>query len=96
MAKKQIIGKSKLLQEAEVPIQKEEPLNLTIPKKKKPTLKNFRLTELDCENLRKITEAVNRISPHKTISETTIVKALLLVGSKLSPEKILKAAKEAL
>lgn len=96
MAKKQIIGKSRLLQEAEIPVQPTEPLNLTVPKKKKPMLKNFRLTELDCENLRKITEAVNRISPHKTISETTIIKALLFVGNKLSPDKILKAAKEAL
>lgn len=95
MAKKQIKGQSKLLLESEPSTTAiSEELHLTRPKKKKPKLKNYRLSQADLENLSSIVEAVNKVSPYKSISETTVIKALILLGKQVSPEKILKATKE--
>ncbi len=59
------------------------------------TPKSFRLSGDDLANLKQVTEAVNGISRSK-VSETKIVKALLQLGSKIPPEKVLKALKEIL
>ncbi len=94
MPKKKITGASKLLTEKEPSAPPTAPLNLTTPKVKKPRLKNFRLNDVDQEQLRRIVDEVNRLSPYKKISEATIIKSLIFLGSKMPPEKILKATKE--
>ena len=94
MAKKPITGKSKLLSEASDGREPQEALHLKFPKKKKPTLKNYRLSEPDLQSLRKIVVAVNQLSPYKEISETSVIKALISIGSRLHPDKILRAVKE--
>lgn len=72
-----------------------ERLNLTTPKQKKPKLKNFLLTDLDRERLTNLVNDANQASPYKKISETAIIRALLLLGGKMDIEKIVKAAREA-
>lgn len=95
MAKK-ITGQSKLLQRHIENTPTEEPLNLIKPHRAKAILKNYRFSSLDLDNLQKITEALNQEYPHQTISETKIVRSLILLGSQMKPERILKALKELL
>ena len=57
--------------------------------------KSFRLSGDDIANLKQITAAVNGVS-RSTISETKVIKALLHLGTKMPPEKVLKALKEIL
>lgn len=99
MPKKIITGQSKLLTKA-TPL----PENPTpsAPKSRLPSnqqnatkLKNYRLSVADQENLQSIVDAVNRISS-KEVSQTLIVKALISLGCKTKPERILKEAKEVL
>jgi hypothetical protein len=102
MPRKPLTAKSKLLTDlergngaGEAP-QPKERLRLTSPKRKPPKLKNFRLADPDLVNLRRIVRAVQDISPHRQISETAIVKALLYLGTELAPEQIRDALKETL
>lgn len=89
-----ITGKSKLLEREESEGNIAEPLDLGTPKRKKSVLKNYRLTPLDIDNLSKIVKEVNEQSPYKVISETQIIKALILIGSKIKPDRIIKASQE--
>lgn len=94
MPKKRITGQSKLLTEPQTSVPADAPLNLTTPKPRPSALKNFRLNDLDREQLQQIVSTVNRLSPYKKISENTVIKALIFLGGKMNPEKILKATKE--
>lgn len=94
--KKKITGHSNLTAPVEqASVEKDTPLKLTTPKQKKPKLKNFLLTDLDLERLISLVNEANQASPYKKISETAIIRALLLLGGKLDIEKIVKAAREA-
>jgi hypothetical protein len=94
---KKIIGKSKILSNLQKQnSSQDEHLNLLSFKKSKPILKNFRLSLSDIENLKKIVENVNKETPHRTISETKIIKALIFLASNMPPNKILKSIKEIL
>lgn len=92
---KKITGRSNLSMIPQEPQAPTEKLNLTISTKKKPKLKNFLLNDLDCDRLTKLVELANRASPYKKVSEAAIVKALILLGSKMDIEKILKASRDA-
>lgn len=94
--KKKITGRSNLTTPPEPPgTEKTERLNLTTTKQKKPKLKNFLLNDLDCERLVNIVREANNASPYKRVSEAAIIKALILLGSKMEIEKVLKATREA-
>ena len=99
MPKKIITGQSKLLTTT-TPLP--EPLSPLPTKSRLPgnqqnatKLKNYRLSVADQESLQSIVDAVNRISS-KEVSQTLIVKALISLGCKTKPERILKEAKEVL
>lgn len=93
--KKKITGQSNLTLPPEPIGTESDALNLTTTQQKKPKLKNFLLNDLDCDRLVKLVQDANRNSPYKKISETSIIKALLLLGGKMDIEKIIKAAREA-
>lgn len=94
-SKKKIIGQSNLTLTLEPTRIESEALNLTKTQQKKPKLKNFLLNDLDCDRLVKLVHEANQNSPYKKMSETSIIKALLLLGGKMDIEKIIKAAREA-
>ncbi len=87
--KKLVKGSSKLNQPQPVT----KPTGVVPENKGSALPKSFRLTGDDIANLKQITEAVNGVSRSK-ISETKVIKALLQLGTKLPPEKVLKALKE--
>lgn len=92
MAKKKITGQSKLATTSS-PADTSEDLKLIARKRQyKPT--SFRLTPEDSDRLKRITAAVNELSPYKKISETMVIKALLYNGRKIRPETLLKAIRE--
>ncbi|KAF0139099.1 MAG: hypothetical protein FD122_3507 [Stygiobacter sp.] len=95
-SKKKITGQSNLTAPSE-PLAKtnSEPLNLTTPQQKKPRLKNFLLNDLDCDRLGRLLQEANRNSPYKKISETALIRALLLLAGKMDIERIVKAARDA-
>jgi hypothetical protein len=93
-SKKKIIGKSKL---ASVQVEKEteKPSLDLISHKPESRMKSFRLFDTDIEKLRTITKEVNKHSTTRVISETSVIKGLIELGAKTSPEKILKSIKDA-
>ncbi|MCB2180944.1 MAG: hypothetical protein KQH63_02830 [Desulfobulbaceae bacterium] len=92
MAKKKITGQSKLAKTSS-PDDSSENLKLVARKSQlQPT--SFRLTPEDKERLKSITSEVNELSPHKKISETMVIKALLYTGRKMKPERVIKAIRE--
>lgn len=93
MAKKKITGQSKL---SERTSPETSPLDLRLLSRAQTTMKptSFRLTPEDKERLRGIVTAVNDLSPNKKISETIIIRALLLTGRKMKPERLLGAIRE--
>lgn len=93
MAKKALIGQTKLAEAAQhKPIDADEALPL-VKQRPKPRLKNFRLTPADILRLQKLTDAVNGES-ERPISETAVIKGLIALGEKTSPEKLLKLIRE--
>ncbi len=92
MVKKKITGQSKLAKTS-TPGDSSEDLKLVSRiTQLKPT--SFRLTPEDKERLKRITSEVNELSPHKKISETMVIKALLYNGQKMKPERLFKAIRE--
>jgi hypothetical protein len=57
--------------------------------------KSFRLTPDDNASLQQIVKAVNRESRRK-ISETKVIQALIQIGTKTPPSKLIKALGEIL
>ncbi len=92
MAKKKITGQSKLAT-AGLPGQGSEDLRLVA---RKPQLKptSFRLTPEDKDRLKRITAQVNDFSPHRKISETLVIKAMLFMAARMKPERLFKAIRE--
>ena len=62
-------------------------------KKDKAHPKTFRLMDSDVKNLKEICEKINALTPSK-ISETKIVRALILLGKTLKEDKIISGIKE--
>lgn len=92
MAKKKITGQSKLARTSS-PGSASEDLKL-VPRKSRLMATSFRLTPEDKERLKSIASALNELSPHKKISETMVIKALLFNGQKIKPERLIKAIRE--
>ncbi len=86
-----ITGKSKLAEAAES-TENNEKLDL-VKTDKKATLKAYRLYPDDIARLKKITAVMNQES-HRHISETAAIRALIVLGSKVSGEKLIRALRE--
>lgn len=94
MPKKQITGKTKLTSIVPSETMPPEPLNL-ISRKEKVFPRSFRLKEADIERLRAITKSVNEVSSSR-ISDTNVLRALISLATKISPERILNAYRDLL
>lgn len=92
MATKKITGQSKLAQTAESKTDTNERLDLVTPRKK-PSLKAYRLYDDDIARLKTITATMNKES-HRHISETAAIRALIVLGTGTTGEKLLKALRE--
>lgn len=91
MAKKTLTGQSKLAEIAVSP--NPHPTEAKTPKGVKPKLKNFRLAPADILRLHQLTDNLNSES-ERPISETAVIKALILLGEKTAASKLLKLVKE--
>jgi len=92
MATKKITGRSKLAQTTEAPADSKERLDLVAPRKK-PSLKAYRLYDDDITRLKEITATMNKES-HRHISETATIRALIMLGTGTTGERLLKALRE--
>jgi hypothetical protein len=92
MATKKITGQSKLAQTTEAKADSKERLDL-VPSRKKPSLKAYRLYDDDIARLKDITATMNKES-HRHISETAAIRALIVLGTTTSGERLLKALRE--
>ena len=91
MAKKPVKGRNVFTEDAE-PVKKfatTKPLNV-VPKKEREFPKSFRLTQSDLQKLKRIKDGVNERSTIK-FSEAKIIRALISIGIKMKPERIIKA-----
>ncbi|MBF0239790.1 MAG: hypothetical protein HQM12_18985 [SAR324 cluster bacterium] len=75
-------------------VKAEERLGFVAHEKPSKVLKNFRLDAHDLENLKTIATRVNEAYPYKNISENSIVRALLLEGTRIKTDKLIKYIKE--
>lgn len=70
---------------------KAEPKNI-VAISKETRLKNYRLTQADLSRLQSIVEKLTAFSPVK-ISETTVIKALLVLGNEVDEKQLIEAVK---
>lgn len=94
MSKKPITGKTKLSPESTPGLSISEPLKL-LTKKSRSLPRSYRLKASDLEKLKKIVEGVNEISS-SGISETNIIRALISIGIKIKPARLIKAYRDIL
>ena len=92
MAAKKITGKSKLTKAVETNTETNDQLDLVTPRKE-PTLKAYRLYDDDIARLKKVTATMNKGS-HRHISETAAIRALIVLGTSATGERLLKALRE--
>lgn len=93
MGKKILTGTTKL---ADVPRESSGGGDRTpalVRKRHQFKLKNFRLAMADIQRLQQLTDAINGTS-ERPISETAVVKGLILLGEKTPLEKLLKMIRE--
>jgi hypothetical protein len=96
MPKKKISGKTKLNPEMSPGVDdSKESLHL-LERKEKTYPTSHRLKESDIQRLKSIVKNVNDASSSTRISETNVVRALILIGENTKPEKIIKAYKQLL
>ena len=69
--------------------------NKILEKKSKGYARSYRFDSEIKDILKEVLDNVNSISPKK-ISETRLIKALIIMGKKSNPEKVLQAAREVL
>ena len=69
-------------------------LNTKILDRKILEATSFRLNGEDKKRLKAIQDTLNSLSPNVKISESLIIKALLLNGEKLKPERLLSLVRE--
>lgn len=62
----------------------------------RPVLKNFRLDGADIERLHGIVASVNRLSAKGSVSENSVLRSLILLGSRASATDVFGAVKEVL
>ncbi len=93
MAKKLLSGapSSKLARRQEA---KEEPSSVMPPRKPPRLPKSFRLGAVHTERLRYLSERLSE-EAGRPLSETEIIKGLLLLGEKTAVKKLLAAVKDA-
>lgn len=92
MATKKITGQSKLAQTKEAKDESLEPLDL-VPSRKKPSLKAYRLYDDDIARLKEITATMSK-ETHRHVSETATIRALIVLGTSATGERLLKALRE--
>lgn len=92
MATKKITGQSKLAQTKESKADSKERLDL-VPLRKKASLKAYRLYNDDIARLKEITAMMNKES-HRHISQTATIRALIMLGTSATGERLLKALRE--
>lgn len=96
MSKKKIIGKTKLKPGmSPEAVESKESLNL-LKRKEKIYPTSYRLKESDIMRFKSIVKAVNDVSSSAYISETNVLRALILIGENTKPERIIKAYKQLL
>ena len=93
MAKKPLSGapSSKLARRQEA---REEPSRVMLSRKPPRLPKSFRLGAVHTDRLRKLSERMSE-EAGRPVSETEIVKGLLLLGEKTAAKKLLTAVKDA-
>lgn len=92
---KKLTGVTKLAKAAQdKSLEENQPTTNELKGRQKPRLKNFRLTGVDIMRLQKLTEALNEGS-ERQISETAVIKGLIVLGEKTNTEKLLKMIREA-
>jgi hypothetical protein len=64
------------------------------PAARKP--RSYRLRPTDLERLSKLVEAVNELSTGRRISETDVLRGLIIVGEKLKLKQLIEAIREAI
>lgn len=92
MAKKKIVGRTKLREGIQPGDSSSIQLNRITPKKKS-IAKTYRFKETDLQRLREIANAINKESSTH-ISDTSLIRTLILIGKKTNPAKIIKAYRE--
>ncbi|MCP3892340.1 MAG: hypothetical protein GY702_26220, partial [Desulfobulbaceae bacterium] len=91
---KKITGRSKLASTVNSEDTPKESLDLVTPSKK-PTLKAYRLYEDDIARLKEITATMNKES-HRHVSETAAIRALLVLGTSVTGERLINALRKTL
>lgn len=100
MAKKKLTGTSKLSQAKDPTIStksadSENRLNLIKKKNKTPNSKSYRLHDSDLIRLKGIIAKVNEEKEAgRAITETDVIRGLVLLGEKTTASKLLKSIKE--
>ena len=79
---------------SEITKENKQSLNLLTRKKRFLQPKSYRLNQTDIERIKRIMDAINQYGLNKIITETDLIRGLLVVGEKLKPEKIIIAIKE--
>ena len=75
-----------------------KPERLGLVSKKPATRKprSYRLRATDLERLSKIVEAVNELSAGRRITETDVLRGLLVIGENYKPKQLIDAIREAM
>lgn len=83
----------KLTKRAQGTLEKEDLSDIVKTKKVKPALYAFplRLTTKEKTFLENMTEEINSLSSFKSVSKNDMIRALIIMGSELSKEKIITA-----
>lgn len=63
------------------------------PATRKP--RSYRLRPSDLERLSKIVEAVNELSTGRRVTETDVLRGLIVIGEKTTPKQLIDAIKDA-
>lgn len=90
MANKPLTGHSKL---AELAIPRTPTGDAKTPPVVKSRIKNFRLAPADILRLQKLTDTLNGES-ERPMSETAVIKGLILLGEKTAAAKLLRLIQE--
>ena len=69
-------------------------LNLLTKKKQFLQPKSYRLNQADIKRIKKIMTSINQYGPNKIITETDLIRGLLVIGERLKPEKIIALIKD--
>jgi len=82
--------------EAARPAKKTERLGLVSRKPAERKPRSYRLRAADLERLSKIVEAVNELSTGRRITETDVLRGLLVMGEKAKSKQLVEAIRDAI